>query len=351
MILAVKFDSKIVKYFYLICLSLLILPNCQSGRHESEPVFITGSTMGTSYNIKFVSIPPQVNKNQIEKAVNSKLEEINLLMSSFLPDSEVSKFNDFEKTNWFSLSPQTWQVVSEAHRISIVTGGAFDITVAPLVKIWGFNKNSLTMALPDEKDIEKTLEYVGFNKIQLNSETRSLKKLNPKTSIDLSAIAKGFAVDEVALLLEKLKIKDYLVEIGGEIKISGFKGDKTPWIVAIEKPLSDQRAIQSKLILKNMSMATSGDYRNYFEIKGKRYSHTIDPVNGMTISHNLASVSVIDNSCMKADALATALMVMGEKKGFALALKEKLAVFFIVRTEKGFKTKYTPFFKEYLMEE
>ena len=269
-------------------------------------------------------------------------------MSTYIPDSEISRFNRFERISPFSVSQPMLHVVKESLRVSTLTKGALDITVAPLVRLWGFGADKQTATVADEKKIKALKKRIGYKKLIVKTEPPTLSKRYPELTIDLSAVAKGYAVDQVGLLLEKKGLTSYLVEIGGEIRTSGFKQDRTPWIVAIERPIAGDRVIQQVLSMGNNSMATSGDYRNYFEKDGKRFSHLIDPGAGKPIEHRLASVSVVHKSCMTADAFATAFMITGVEKGYQLALQEGLAAYFLVRTSSGFEVKMTPAFKAYI---
>ena len=193
------------------------------------------------------------------------------------------------------------------------------------------------------------MERVGFRQVEVRASPSALRKHNPEAHVDLSAIAKGFAVDEIARLLDERQIRSYLVEIGGELRAHGSKPDGSPWKIAIEQPLPGERSIQAVIALRDNAIATSGDYRNYVEKDGKRYSHTINPRSGRPIDHGLASISIIAGSAMRADALATAIMVMGPEEGYRLALREGLAAQLIVRSEDRFQARTTPQFERYLL--
>ena len=303
--------------------------------------------MGTTYQIKLVTSANQSGKEELQTRIESLLQEINLKMSTYIEDSELSKFNRFKDTKWFGLSSETIAVIEKAIKISQLSAGAFDITIGALIELWGFGKRDTGDKIPTDNEIQQLLRTVNYQRLELRSDPPAIRKSNREISIDLSAIAKGYAVDQVSELIEKVGIINYLVEIGGEIRSRGGKTDGKPWIIAIEKPLLEHSA-QQLVSLKNEGMATSGDYRNYFEKRGVRYSHTLNPKTGRPIVHNLASVSVIAKSCMLADGWATAFMVLGLERGMELAKTREMAVYFISRSKGGVVISMTPQFKKYL---
>jgi thiamine biosynthesis lipoprotein len=279
----------------------------------------------------------------LKSGIETVLREINEKMSTFLKDSEISRFNRFQLSDWFSVSAETVWVIKKSFEVSEKTEGAFDITVGPLVNLWGFGSWE-TREIPEDRDIQEKLLLTDYKNIMVRLSPPALKKKRKEMICDLSAIAKGYGVDRIAQYLEAENIADYLVEIGGELRAKGKNHHNQWWRIGIATP-DDSFGIHKVVVLKNMSMATSGDYRNYFEKDGVRYSHTIDPVTGRPIAHNLASVTVLGNSCLYADALATALNVLGPEKGFDLAVRENVAAFFILRAENGFRVKSTPRFE------
>jgi thiamine biosynthesis lipoprotein len=197
---------------------------------------------------------------------------------------------------------------------------------------------------PNDGEITDKLLKVGFRFLHFDEKTKKVKKQNPELYLDLSGIAKGYAVDQVGLLLEKQGISNYMVEIGGELRLKGKNSKNKPWRIAIEKPSSDRQTIQKVLPLSDISLATSGDYRNFFEANGVRFSHTIDPRTGKPITHKLASITILSDTTMKADALATALMVLGADEGYRIAEEENIAALFIIKTKDGFVEKLSPSF-------
>ena len=316
---------------------------------ENKELILKGGTMGTTYSIKIPSKPSSITQEQIQSAIEEELKNVNKLMSTFDPGSEISRFNTFKKKTWFSVSRATVDVLSEALRIGRQTEGAMDITVGKLVNLWGFGKDLKILSVPNPSKITELKKISGIQKIELDIKNQQVKKSNLGIYIDLASIAKGYGVDRVSERLKSLGIKNFLVEIGGEIRTVGFKDESslTPWVIAVEKPVNLKRVLYKKLYLKSNSLATSGDYRNYFEKEGVRFSHTINPKTGYPVTHQLASVSVVHSSCMTADGVATALMVMGAEKGYKWAVQNKIAAYFIYRTENGFDEKITPMFQPF----
>ena len=277
-------------------------------------------------------------KQKLKQQIEQILVNINQLMSTYIQDSELSRFNQWNSIEPFDMSPQTIDVLNEAKRLADISAGVLDVTVGPLVNLWGFGPQSHPEKIPTDEQIKFTQQLVGIEKLTVGPNWAS--KTNPNLSIDLSTIAKGYAVDQVAQLLQTHQIGNFLVEIGGEMRISGLKASGKMWTIAIEKPQAEQRSVQQIISIGNNAVATSGDYRIYYEQDGTRYSHLIDPSTGYPITHNLVSVTVIHPSSMTADGLATALIVMGKEKAIVLAKKYNIAVFLITKEKDGF-TEYT----------
>ena len=292
-------------------LLFLLLSSCSNETATPESVRLKGVTMGTTYSMTIPVLPEGIEPETVKVGVEQLLVAINQSMSTYIINSELSQLNQSKSIDWVNLSDQLYTVIDQAQMISSRSNGAFDITVAPLVNLWGFGPEKSIGNKPSEDAIQQRLQQIGYQKIELRQSPRAIKKIDSAIEIDLSALAKGYGVDQIANYLASLGIEDYMVEIGGEIHLNGKNGHGTPWRIAIEKPAADQRSIQRVLLLESGAIATSGDYRNYFEKDGKRYSHTIDPRTGRPITHTLASVSVIAESTMKADGWATALMVLG----------------------------------------
>lgn len=293
--------------------------------------------MGTTYTIKINKPDLEVDLLSIKTPVDHLLDNINVVMSTYLPDSELSRFNQSDSTDWIKVSDELFEVIQAAIEIGQSSDGAFDITVGPLVNLWGFGPVDTRNKIPDEESLASVLANVNFRYVHLDHENRAIRKDRPGVYLDLSGIAKGYAVDRVALWLEQeYAVKNYMVEIGGEIRAKGHNPDGQAWRIGIELPLTDTREAGRIINLDNIAMATSGDYRNYYEVEGVEYSHTINPRTGRPVTHRLDSVTVIHSQCMLADAWATALLVDGPEAGMALANRHGLAALFIIRDKNGF---------------
>ncbi|MBW1774726.1 MAG: FAD:protein FMN transferase [Deltaproteobacteria bacterium] len=306
--------------------------------------------MGTRYSIKLPKLPEDVSLERLKRDIGAALERVNDQMSAYRKSSEISRFNRTTGEDWFSVSPETAQVVEAALKVSEESDGAFDVTVGPLIRLWRFGPNKEEKKVPQEDEIRKAMASTGYYKIKVRKAPPALRKLQGDIRINLSAIAKGFGVDQVAGLLQRAGVPDYLVEIGGEVRTQGSKADGRAWTIGIETPTDYKRGIQETIHLGDRAMATSGDYRSFFKKDGKRYSHTIDPKTGRPVGHQLASVSVIAGNCMQADAWATALMVLGPEKGYALAVKKGFAVLFLIRKDDGFIRRATPKFDDLIQD-
>ena len=321
-------------------------PGCQTPVSIQEYRF-QGSSMGTTFEVKVVaSLLPEPRQQSVREAIRAQLQDIDRKMSTYRDASEISRLNRSRETTPRPLSRETFTVVAEALRISRMTGGAFDVTVGPLVNAWGFGPAPHPAALPTAAEIERLKLRSGWAKIELDPRTSTIRKQEPALSLDLSAIAKGYAVDRLSEVLAQMELTRHMVELGGEVRTSGRNAGGNPWRIAIEKPVSGGRAFQRILPLENLAVATSGDYRNFHPAEGGRRSHTIDPGTGRPVRQQLAAVSVVDASCMRADGYATALMVLGEDDGYRLAAEQNLAALFLVRTSEGsFREMETPAFQ------
>ncbi len=304
--------------------------------------------MGTSFSIKLSSYTDHIPKKKLKKQIDELLDDINQCMSTYLKESEVSRFNHSRSIDWQHESEDLIRVLVEANNVSELTQGAFDVTVGPLVNLWGFGPDPRIFKSPEKNKVERVLNQIGYKKLIIDKELQRIKKTIPDLYLDLSALAKGYAVDKVAELLEKHGFSNFLVEIGGELRLKGKNINGNPWRIGIEKPVVNNRLIQKVLPVTNISMATSGDYRNFFEDNGVRFSHTIDPRTGKPITHKLASVTIFADTTMKADAFATAMMVLGPKKGFEFAEQQKIAAYFLIKTDDDFKEQITSAFENLL---
>ena len=331
--------------FYLIF--VFLLSGCENITPQKYPFVYSGAIMGTHFSIKATHIPEQASVEKLQQLILMRLQAINQRMSTYLKDSELSLLNTLSSTEPQIISAELYKVLDTAQNISQLSGRAFDITVGPLVNLWGFGPDIMLSQAPKPEAINQLLAQTGYTKLQLHKQDLMATKELASLSMDLSALAKGYAVDEVARILEEQGIKDYLVEIGGEIRLKGNNLQGKKWRIAIEKPTINKRELEKVVAITDTAMATSGDYRNFFEQEGQRFSHTIDPRTGYPISHKLASVTVLTETCMLADAWATAFMVLGLEEAYKMAEQQQLAVFFIIKTEQGFAERATPLFTEY----
>lgn len=288
---------------------------------------LTGQTMGTYYSIVIDGAEESAG-SAVTAEVEACLADVNRQMSTWDPESEISQFNRLESTDWFAVSPQFAEVVQESLRIHLLTNGAFDPTVAPLIDLWGFGSRK-PRKFPTQEEIDAAKQSVGMQFVEARMDPPAIRKNRRTVSLNLSAIAKGYGVDRVSLLLKSLGYPSHVVDIGGENRAGVAKAGGARWRLGVESPLETSGELQRVVEIVEKSVATSGDYRNYFEMDGVRYSHAIDPVTGRPVVNPPASISVISDSCMTADALATGLLVLGTEKGIALAREQNLSVLFL----------------------
>ena len=331
----------------LVCCTLLFSAfwYCAKPDLDLEQYAFRGSTMGTSYNIKIVE--PQsleFDHNLLADQVDSLLRDINQIMSTYIKDSELSQVNAAPAGKWVEISKELYQVFQAALEVSRKSNGAFDITIGPLVNLWGFGPEHNNSDVPSDEQIAERQQRVGFEYIELRDLPPAIKKKRENIYIDLSAIAKGWGVDQVAEFIESENHFNYLVEIGGEIRARGVNAKNQAWRIGVSSP-DAQFQVQKVIAVQDRAVATSGDYRNYFERDGVRYSHTIDPRTGRPVTHRLVSVTVVFPECMWADAYATAIDVMGPEKGLELAEQENVPIFMIVKTDEGFEEQMTSSFE------
>jgi thiamine biosynthesis lipoprotein len=325
-------------------LALFLL--CACGTNVAPEVELVGNTMGTQFSVKLAAGDAVNDAIHLQKTVKATLAHVEQMMSTFIPDSEITQFNNSVTTNWQEVSEEFCLSVEEALAISTLTDGSFDITVGPLVNLWGFGPGDIIDEPPADENISTMLRSVGYQHLQADCAQPALKKDIAELALDMSAFGKGYATDSVAAVLDEAGIENYLIEVGGELRLRGHNAENAKWAIGIEAPLPNQRRPHTILHLSDTAMATSGDYRNYFEADGRRYSHTIDTRTGWPVTHSLASVTVVDDDGFRADALATALLVMGADAGMELATRESMAVLFLLRTETGVEELSTPAFEQ-----
>lgn len=308
-------------------------------------VSFSGPTMGTTYTVKFYTTKQVTNPWDLKNDVDDVLAKVNRLMSTYDPTSELSKFNKLPAGQSADISKDMAYVVDKALLISEMTSGEYDVTIGPLVNLWGFGPSKREDEVPSQALIDEAKSRIGYEFLILDGHHLTKEK---DIYVDLSSIAKGYGVDEVARVLRERGIESYLVEVGGEILSRGLKSDGSSWKVAIESPAGGHSIAERILSLDDVAIATSGDYRNYFEKNGVRYSHTINPITGKPVTHRLVSVTVIDKTTTMADGLATAITVLGPNKGFVFAQENGIAAYLLVKTDVGFEERPSDAFKSYL---
>lgn len=337
----------VLRLMLIACVVLLPLTGCQQQPATDPYLQLSGQTMGTTWSVALRSTNT-ADAAWIKVGLQERLDGINALMSTYDPDSEVSRFNVQTSTDWFEVSAETFQVLELAQQISKLTAGAFDISVGPLVDLWGFGAQPPDSLPPTPEQIAAIVTTVGYENLQLRHAPPAIRKKIPQLRIDVAAIAKGYAADVLAHYLDQQQIEHYLIEIGGELKMKGVRSDGHPWRIAIEQPLDHSRKVETIFPLTDIALATSGNYRNYYEENGQRYVHTIDPVSGKPIQHQLASATVLDPLAARADALATALMVMGEQRGRQFCEEHQIAAYFIIHNNTETTSYSSPAFQALL---
>ncbi|MEJ2101566.1 MAG: FAD:protein FMN transferase [Desulfobacterales bacterium] len=323
------------RYYPIIILCIILF--ISTGVDAQQERLLEGRTMGTTYHIKVVT-GAAAGINGLKEKIDRRLDEINRIFSTYIKDSEISRFNAWSRAGEkFRISADFIKVMKVGREIYQLSEGAWDGTVNPLVELWGFGPTRREIRMPPAGIIHALLPKVGFNHIEIKEPNFLVKNLASVT-LDLNSIAKGFAVDEVARLIAAAGFKNYLVEIGGEVYAAGLRQDGRKWRVGINMPRKDAaiNEVYKAVSISNEAFATSGDYRNFFEIDGRRYSHVIDPRTGYPVSNGVVSVSIIADNCTLADGLATAIMVMGTEKGIELVNRmQNVECFIVVQKADG----------------
>ena len=337
-----------LKKFGLAAWWVLLLTTLLGCSASDEPKIeaLTGLSMGTSYTVKWVNKEGR-SRPDVAKGVAAELSRVEGSMSTYMDASDLSGFNGAEVNQWHAIPAEMASLVAQSLALSKQTHGAFDITIGPLVDLWGFGPDPMPEKIPTQDALDALRPVVGYQLLQVRQQPPAMLK-RAASAIDLSAIAKGYGVDAVALWLEAHGINNYLVEVGGELRAHGLKLDGSLWRIAIENPTLGAQSIYQVVKVNNMAVATSGNYRNYYEQDGVRYSHTLNPSTLRPVTHNLASVTVIDASAARADALATALMVMGGEDGVNWATMHQVPAYFIMKKENDFVAQSTADFGSYL---
>ena len=290
--------------------------------------------MGTQFSVAIVTAT-EFDQEQVQAQIRAVLEDVDMQMSTYQLDSELTELNRINRTGWIPVSRDLCAAIDDALKLGERTAGAFDITVGPLVNLWGFGPEVSRLALPTDDAIDQALTSTGYENLHADCVRPAVRKDNAALYIDLSGYAKGHAADKIATLLDEHGMLNYLAEVGGDLRARGRNRNNSNWRIAIEKPDPSGAAVEKIIRISDFSVATSGDYRNFFEFEGQRYSHTIDPQTGWPVRHSLASVTVLAASAAHADALATALLVLGPDAGPAFAEHERIAAYFLMRDERG----------------
>jgi thiamine biosynthesis lipoprotein len=320
----------------------LLLGGC-----ERAPVHITGATQGTTYHVTLVDATDS-DADTMKQQLEARLARIDASLSNYRDDSTLSRFNRAPVARWIELDEDLAAVLRYAQQLAADSDGAFDVTVAPLVELWGFGRQK-TEIVPMAAQIDTARGSVDYRQLEVDPAQLRARK-NRALTIDVNGIAQGYTVDRLADLLRVAGYRNYLVEVGGELRAAGHNARGAAWRIAIEQP--DEAAAPSAVTLGNdAGITTAGDYHDYFERDGVRYSHTIDPRSGRPVAHKLASVTVIAPTAFVADGLDTVLEVLGPEAGFAYAEQRKIAACFMVRAGSGFTVRYTPAMRPYLATE
>jgi FAD:protein FMN transferase len=310
---------------------------------QDEVESFGGPTMGSTYSVKYVAGDTDISKEQLQNETESILAEIDSQMSTYRADSAIEIFNALPAGACMVMPEGVRALIRAGQQLSEESDGALDLTIEPLLNLWGFGPQGIGEQVPSAEEIAAAREGMGHQHLRIEGE-QLCKDI--AVQVDFNSIAAGYAVDRVTARLEAAGISRYLVEITGELKALGLKPNGSPWRIAIEAPHDNERVAQRVIELDGFAVSTSGDYRNYFERDGKRYSHTLDPLTGAPIDHHLAAVTVVDPSTLRADGLSTVLMVLGPERGMAYAAERKIAAFFVIREGQEFISKSTEAFDE-----
>lgn len=315
-----------------------------------QQIDIEGKTMGTFYSVKISGATPP-NPHQLQQEIDALLEQANNDISTYRQTSVLSRFNQYRGSEPQPIPRGMADIISLAQRIGRDTDGAMNITVGPLVNLWGFGPEKQPTQIPTQDQIDSARQQVGLQHLTLISDNRGewLQKDLPDLYVDLSTMGEGYGVDLLVNLMMQKGITNYLVSVGGAVSSRGVNGQGQPWRVAIQKPTDQENAVQALVDLQGYSISTSGSYRNYFEQGGQRYSHVLDPATGRPINHRLVSATVIATTALEADGWDTGLMVLGTEKALRLAESKGLAVYLITKTDQGFTAVMTPQFKAFLV--
>lgn len=311
--------------------------------HSEKVEEFGGPTMGSTYSVKYVTGEGVADALTLKTETEAVLAEIDRQMSTYRDDSVISAFNRAPAGSCMMVPAGMLEVVHMGLQLAQESGGAFDPTLEPLLNLWGFGPQARVERVPSAEQLAEARLRSGYRHLRIDGQ-QLCKDVD--LQLDLNSIAAGYTVERIVSRLIELGVGSYLVDVTGELKGAGKKPDGQPWRIAIEAPRDDQRVAQKILQLDGYGISTSGDYRNYFEENGVRYSHTLDPQTGAPITHTLAAVTVADPSTLRADGLSTVLMVLGPERGLAYAEQAGIAAFFVTREGEGFVTRGSRAFEQ-----
>jgi len=335
--------------FVCVLLTSLLFAGCSVSEPPKAPVAVQGIAFyNMPWTVKVSSLPAGTSAQALQADLQRVLDDANRVLSTYQPDTELMRFNAAPVGQWVEVSPMLSGTVQTAVMVSALSDGAYDVTVGPLVDLWGFGPKAVPERIPDAEQLAAVRKRVGWQHIGVDPARPALMR-KADIQLDLSSVGEGMAVDALVAMLKTRGIGDYMVSVAGCTRVAGVKPDGSRWVIAIERPDGSGRP-QQVLALTEQAISTSGSYRNYHEVDGKRYSHTIDPSTGAPITHRGVSVSVVDpdGNTTRADALATALNVLGPDKGLALAERENIAAWFMAQGEQGLQVTYTKAMRQWL---
>lgn len=335
----------------LLALALLVGCNDTPSQAQQQTV-LEGKTMGTYWRVSVMALSAE-KAQSLKGKIEKQLDADDQLLSTWKPDSALMRFNHSPSLELWPVSPEMADIVTIALRVGARTQGAMDVTVGPLVNLWGFGPDKQPNKVPEQAQIDAAKARTGLQHLRVINlaQRQYLQKDLPDLFVDLSTVGEGYAADHLARLMEQEGIARYLVSVGGALVSRGMNGSGKPWRVAIQKPTDTENAVQAVVDINGHGISTSGSYRNYYELGGKRISHVIDPQTGRPIDHNLVSVTVIAPTALEADAWDTGLMVLGTQKAQDVVKQEGLAVYMIMREGDKFTTWMSPQFAAFLVSE
>lgn len=340
-------------WLFSTLLILLLLTGCDNTTGSApQTLVLDGKTMGTFWRVSLAGVTTE-QATELREKIQAQLDADDLLMSSFKNDSSLMQFNHFHSTAPWSVNEAMSDIITTSLRIGAKTAGAMDITIAPLVNLWGFGSDQQPVTIPSQQQIDQAKAITGLSHLRIinQADKQWLQKDIADLTLDLSTVGEGYAADHLAQLMQQQGISRYLVSVGGALVSRGLNSQGQPWRVAIQKPTDKENAIQAIVDINGHGISTSGSYRNYYELDGKRLSHVIDPASGRPIQHNLVSVTVIAPTALEADGWDTGLMVLGLEKAKQVVQQHQLAVYMISKEKNGFSVWMSPQFKTFLQGE